>query len=135
MQVAPVALNSDKLSISLVEDDVAGRRSLQLLLRSANYEVRAYARAEALVNDPGARNSACLMTDLDMPDIDVIGLLGHLRAEGWRAPAILLTSTPSPELDIRAADAGFHAVLRKPLIDRIVLETVRAAILYDTPER
>ena len=106
---------------------------MQLLLRSANYEVRAYARAKALVNDPGARNSACLMTDLDMPDIDGIKLLSHLRAEGWRAPAILLTSSPSPELDIRAADAGFHAVLRKPLIDRIVLEMVRAAIICDTP--
>lgn len=106
---------------------------MQLLLRSANYEVRAYATAKALVNDLGARNCACLMTDL-MPDIDGIKLLSQLRAEGWDAPAILLTSSPSPDLDTRAADAGFHAVLRKPLIDRIVLETVRAAIVCNTSQ-
>jgi FixJ family two-component response regulator len=120
----------ERISVSLVVDDMLLRRSLQLLLRSCNYEVRAYATAEALLADSGSRASACLVTDLGMPGMDGITLLRRLRAGGWDGPAILITSSTAPDLASRAADEGFHAVLVKPLVDRIVLEAVRSAIAH-----
>ena len=128
MQASAFAPNTNRLSVSLVDEDLTVRRSLQLLLRSANYEVRAYATAKALIADPGALGSACLITDWDMPTFDGLELLRHVRGQGWNAPAILMTSSRRPGLELLATDAGFQALLIKPLIDRVVLETVRSVI-------
>ena len=128
MQAPAKAPDTDRLTVSLVDEDPAVRRSLQLLLRSANYEVRAYAMAKALLGDPGALGSACLMTDWHMPSFDGIELLSQMRTRGWNAPAILMTSSKSAGSERLATDAGFHALLIKPLADRIVLETVRTVI-------
>lgn len=119
---------AERITISLVDDDMVLRRRLQLLLRSCDYEVRAYPTAEALLADPGSRVSACLISDLHMPEIDGFLLLSRLRAGGWLAPAILITSSQESDLPARAMDAGFHAILIKPLADRLVLDAVRGAV-------
>jgi FixJ family two-component response regulator len=127
--------SNGRTPISLVDDDVALRRRLQLLLRASHYEVRAYATAETLLADPASRTCACLISDLHMPEIDGFTLLRRLRAGGWSKPAILITSSQDADLSKRAADEGFHAVLIKPLADRLVLDAVRGAVaLGETAE-
>ena len=44
------------------------------------------------------------------------------------APAILIASSQESDLPARAMDAGFHAILIKPLADRLVLDAVRGAV-------
>lgn len=119
---------NDRISISLVDDDMVLRRRLQLLLRASDYDVRAYSTAETLLADPGSRASACLISDLLMPQIDGLGLLWRLRSGGWLGPAILITSSQDADLPAKAIAEGFHAVLIKPLADRAVLDAVRGAV-------
>lgn len=128
MQALAASQVLERVPISLVDDDILLRRSLQLLLRSSDYDVRAYATPEALLADAGTRSSACLITDLGMPKMDGITLLGRLRSGGWHGPAILITSSTAADLAGRAADAGFHSVLVKPLVDHIILDTIRRAV-------
>lgn len=119
---------NERIPISLVDDDTALRRKLQLLLSASNYDVRAYSTPETLLADPELRNSACLMSDLNMPGMDGFTLLRSLRAGGWSGPAILITSSQDADLPAKASAEGFHSVLIKPLADRLVLEAVRNAI-------
>lgn len=119
---------NDRISISLVDDDMVLRRRLQLLLRASDYDVRAYSAAETLLADPGSRTSDCLISDLHMPQTDAFALLRCLRSGGWLGPAILITSSQDAGLPARAADQGFHTVLIKPLTDRAVLDAVRGAV-------
>lgn len=119
---------NDRIPISLVDDDTALRRRLQLLLRASNYDVRAYSTPETLLADPGSRTSACLMSDLYMPGMDGFALLRNLRTGGWSGPAILITSSKDANVPAKASAEGFHAVLFKPLADRLVLEAVRSAV-------
>lgn len=128
MPAHAVPTPNERLPISLVDDDMILRRRLQLLLRASDYEVRAYSAAEALLADPGSRTSACLISDLHMLEMDGFTLLRRLRAGGWAGPAILITSSQDSDLASQAADEGFHAVLIKPLADRLVLDAVRAAV-------
>lgn len=114
--------------ISLVDDDAELRRTLQLLLRASDYDVRAFATADALLADPRSRTTACLISDMHMPEIDGFTLLQRLRAGGWTGPAILITSSGDSGLAARASSEGFHAVLVKPLADRVVIEAVRSAV-------
>lgn len=125
-QAAP--RTNKRIPLSLVDDDILLRRRLQLLLRASDYDVRAYSTAEALLADPGSRTSACLISDLHMPEMDGFTLLRLLRAGGWSGPAILITSSLDSDLPARAAGEGFHAVLIKPLADRLVLAAVRTAV-------
>lgn len=117
-----------RIPISLVDDDVELRRALQLLLRASHYDVRAYATAEALLADPRSQTIACLISDMQMPGIDGFALLRRIRAGGWTGPAILMTSSREADLAARASREGFHAVLVKPLADRVVLEAVSTAL-------
>lgn len=117
-----------RIPISLVDDDVDLRRALQLLLRAANYDVRAYARAGAMLADARSHSIACLVADLTMPDMDGFTLLRRLRLAGWSGPAILITASLEAGLPERAAGAGFQTVLRKPLADRIMLAAVSSAV-------
>lgn len=125
-QAAPTS--NERTPISLVDDDMVLRRRLQLLLRASHYDVRAYSTAETLLADPVSRTSACLISDLHMPEMDGFTLLRRLRAGGWSEPAILITSSQDADLSRKATDEGFHAVLIKPLADRLVLHAVQGAV-------
>lgn len=107
-----------RASVLVVEDDASVRRSLLLLLRSHGLDVRAYASARQALADPLALSSHCLIADLAMPDLDGVGLLGALRAAGWSGPAILISGEPDENVEQKGRDAGFDAVLRKPMFDR-----------------
>jgi FixJ family two-component response regulator len=124
MQAQAFSPANERISLGLVDDDADLRRSLQLLLRSINYDVRAYTTGAALLADGGSRRCACLITDLHMRGLDGIELLRRLRSDGWHGPAILITSLGGPDV----ASRDFFAVLRKPLVDREVLAAVGRAI-------
>lgn len=128
MPASPAPQTSERASIALVDDDRVQRRRLQLLLRASDYDVRAYSTAETLLADPGSRASGCLISDLQMPEMDGFTLLRRLRSGGWFGPAILITSSHDADLPAKATSEGFHAVLIKPLADRVVLDAVRGAV-------
>jgi len=119
--------------ILLSEDDPAVRRSIQLLLVSRGYDVRAYTSASALLSDPLAHSATGLIADYRMSDVDGITMLNRLRASGWRGAAILITGFNAGNLAERAADEGYHAVLEKPLKDRQLLNQLATALTDISP--
>lgn len=110
--------------ILVSEDDSSVRRSLQLLLRSRGFDVRAYTSGTALLLDPQAQSGDCLVVDYCMPDIDGIAMLKRLRSTGWIGPAILITAHYTESLARSGREAGFAAVLEKPLGDNVLLQTI-----------
>ncbi|HEX6260226.1 MAG TPA: response regulator, partial [Woeseiaceae bacterium] len=106
----------------------AVRRSLQLLLCSKGLEVRAYRSARQAISDPLTRGASCLVADLVMPEIDGIELLDTLRREGWYGPAVLISGFLTDALEQQAREGGFAEVLRKPVGDSILVNTIRRLI-------
>jgi CheY-like chemotaxis protein len=115
-------------SILLVEDDDAVRRSLQLLLRSRGYEVRAHASGLGLAQDLGARGCDCLIADLMMPQVDAIQLLAELRAAGWNGKSVLISGHLDTRWENRAREGGYDLVLPKPLSDSVLVRTIEALL-------
>jgi two-component system response regulator FixJ len=103
--------------VLLVDDDLAVRRAIKVLLETCNYEVREYSRAADLLSDAKARAECCLITDYCMPEVNGLELLRNLRNTGWLAPAILITAYLDRDLAQRAIAWGFYAVIEKPLTD------------------
>lgn len=110
--------------ILVVEDDTAVRRSLQLLLRAHGYDVRAYGSAVAALSDEKARAAVCLVADLMMPDVDGIALLNQLRGASWHGPAVLISGHLTQMSRQAADDAGYAAVLDKPVPDSRLTDVV-----------
>jgi FixJ family two-component response regulator len=119
---------AERSRILLSEDDPAVRRSIQLLLVSRGYDVRAYTSATALLSDPLAHSAVGLVADYRMPDVDGITMLQRLRASGWQGAALLITGFKADNLVKRAANEGFHAVLEKPLKDQELLHNLAIAL-------
>lgn len=103
--------------VLLVDDDQAVRRSVGLLLRARGFSVHDFGSAAELLADRACAQSHCLITDYSMPSMDGLTLLARLRASGWPGTAILITGRYQHDLEKRALEAGFSALVEKPLTD------------------
>jgi FixJ family two-component response regulator len=63
-----------------------------------------------------------------MPGMNGLDLIGLLRARHIGAPAILITSHPSPSLRERARTAGVP-IVEKPLLGNTLLDTIRDVVV------
>lgn len=129
----PASPHTERPRILLSEDDSAVRRSIQLLLVSRGYDVRAYTSASALLSDPLVHSAVGLVADYRMPDVNGITMLQRLRASGWQGAALLITGFNARDLVQRATNEGFHAVLEKPLKDHELLNKLAAALADVSP--
>lgn len=116
------------LHILLLEDDEAVRRSLHLMLRAHGFEVSSYAAATPLLANAAVVSAGLLVVDHHLADSDGIRVLRELREIGWQGQAILITAFPSAELRDAAKDAGFHALLEKPLRPQELIRAIAAAV-------
>ena len=113
--------------ISIVDDDASLREALGGLVRSLGYEAATYADAEAFLAAGGARESACVVTDLQMPGMSGLDLLLQLRRAGSAAPVILITARTEAALETAAGEAGALCLLRKPFAaEELILALDRA---------
>ena len=113
--------------VLLVEDDSGVRRSIQLLLQTRGYDVRAFSSASLALADPAASDAACLVTDYRMDGMDGAELLRSLRAAGWSRPAILITAHRTDFVVAMEDETCFDAVLEKPLLDHRLITCVDRA--------
>ena len=108
----------------LVDDDRAVRRSITLLLRARGYKVHDFGSAAELLGAQVCESSHCLITDYLMPSMDGLVLLERLRAGGWTGCAALITGCYQKDLEKRALEAGFLALIEKPLTDEKLVDLI-----------
>jgi FixJ family two-component response regulator len=63
-----------------------------------------------------------------MPDMNGIDLARRLRNRDMAAPIILITGYPDENISARAAAAGVHDVMLKPLLEESLVTRIRGAI-------
>jgi FixJ family two-component response regulator len=114
--------------IIVIDDDKAVRDSLRFSLRLDGMDVYVCDSADSLLKYPALNDAACLVVDYRMPETDGFVLSEKLTARGIAVPRILITAPVTGALRNRAKAAGFFAVLEKPLLDNVLLQSVRAAI-------
>ncbi|MEO9129695.1 MAG: response regulator [Sphingomonas sp.] len=122
-------------SIALVGGDTAMRHARQLMFRAEGYDVRAYPGCDALLTDPAAIASDCIIADVDMRHIGGMQLVKEMRAIGWHGVAVLLTDTPYPQLATAAIDEHFTILSPKAIADRPLLDAVTEATHGLVPHR
>jgi len=119
--------------ISVVDDDISVRKSLDRLIRSAGLEVRVFASAEEFLDLGNHRNADCLILDVRLPGMSGIELLRHLGAHKRSVPVIFITAHGSDErARAEAASDWTVAYLIKPFSGDELLDAVNAALKWDS---
>ena len=122
-----VAIDRSTPVIVVVDDDVAVRNSLKFLLEIEGYVVRTFADGADLLDAQDLPASACLIVDQNLPGLNGLEIVDQLRARRYCAPAILITTNPSPALRENARRAGV-AIVEKPLLENVLIDRVRTTI-------
>jgi FixJ family two-component response regulator len=84
------------------------------LLEAQGFLVRDFADAEEFLRVTDGRDADCIVLDHNLSGMSGLDLIALLRARDVITPAIIVSGHGRALLD-RAAKAGVHAVLRKPL--------------------
>jgi FixJ family two-component response regulator len=80
--------------VAVVDDDQSVLRALEYLLESADYSVRLFTSATALLESGCLPEIDCLISDIDMPGMDGFELLERLHAAHPGLRTILITGYP-----------------------------------------
>ncbi|MCQ6256544.1 response regulator transcription factor [Pseudomonas sp. Q11] len=85
---------SNTATISIIDDDESVRIALDGLLRSHGYRVRTYAGALDFLSSCELENTACLISDIQMPGMTGIQMYDRLSTLGIDIPIIFITGYP-----------------------------------------
>ena len=124
----------EQLRALVVDDSQAMRRNLMLALhRMGVFEVdEAQDGVEGLKKFNEGRFDLVL-TDINMPLMDGLKLVGHIRQGSGRpeVPIVVVTTESAEEDRQRAMKLGASAYLVKPVQAREIVDTVRTLLRLD----
>ena len=114
--------------IAIVDDDRSVREAAKTLVGSLGYATAAFASAEEFLQSGRLRETACLITDVQMPGMSGVDLHDHLTANGHSTPVIFVTAYPEESVRVRALDAGAFGFLSKPFTEESLIECLNLAL-------
>ncbi|MCE5309794.1 MAG: sigma-54 dependent transcriptional regulator [Acidobacteriales bacterium] len=115
-----------KNRILVVEDEEKLRRVLELQLQTAGFEVDKAGTAEEGLRL--ADHADMVLTDLRLPGMDGLELLGLLRRQNSQLPVIVMTAYGTVESAVEAMKAGAVDFLMKPFSLDHLMAVVNKAI-------
>ena len=115
---------SEAVVVSLVDGDPIVRHERLLMLRSRNFNVRAYETCAALLADPASRNASSIVVDLGLKNCEGPQLLRRMRASGWRGKAILLGGENTDNVIAREAEEHGDRILPRSLDDQSLVRAI-----------
>jgi FixJ family two-component response regulator len=123
-------MKPDRELVYLVDDDLRIRESIVELLDSLQFEAIAFESAAAYLAHIRADDAACMILDLQLPDINGLDLQQRLNDEN-SIPIIFISGHGDVPTTVKAMKAGAIEFLTKPLHEESLIEAVRSALVRD----
>ena len=119
--------------ILIVDDEAAVADSLQLILSSRSYEVRAVYSAEEAIDILGEWRPDLAMIDVMLPQMNGIELAGILSGNCPQCRLLLISGHPGTTDLLNDARSHGHSfeILAKPLHPTFILATLTALLPKD----
>ena len=114
--------------ISIVDDDHFVRDAVGDLVQSLGYEVATFESAGHFLRSRRLAETACLITDVQMPGLSGLDLQSRIAADGHRIPVIFLTAFPEERFRRRAMRAGAVGFLSKPFDEESLINCLKTAL-------
>jgi FixJ family two-component response regulator len=111
---------ADRDTVYIVDDDADVRDSARALLEAYDLAVEEFASAQAFLDGFKTGCKACLLLDLNMPEMGGLELLEQLRRRKIGLPVIVVTAQGDPNAQELARRAGAFAFLEKPVDESLI---------------
>ncbi len=128
MELPEARGGSDRLLLSVVDDDASVRESLPDLLREFGFAARAFSSAEEFLSSDYLDQTSCLILDIAMPGMSGPQLQRELKRRGQEIPIIFITASTNKTVPPRLLEQGAVECLFKPFSDTALLEAVNSAL-------
>ena len=115
--------------VFVVDDDPLVRDSVADLLCSAGFAALTFGSATEFIQAKRADVSACLILDVELPDLSGLDLQTDLAKSGIEVPIIFLTGHGDIPKSVRAMKAGAVEFLTKPFRAEELVDAVRQALV------
>lgn len=115
-------------AVHIIDDDDAVRDSLAVLLEIRGVPVETYASAAAFLVALADGAEGCVVTDVQMPDMNGLELLAALRADGHTLPVIVATARSDRAMAAEVMAHGATALIEKPFTPDAFIAAVSKAL-------
>jgi two-component system response regulator FixJ len=115
-------------TVLVVDDDPSVLPALARLIRAAGLKVATFDRPSVLLASEVPATNACMLVDVDLPEMNGIQLCEALVRSGRGLPAIIITGHNDVETRRMIARAHPVATLFKPIDERTLLEAIDRAL-------
>ena len=102
-------------------------------MTALGYTVEAFPSAVDFLASPLLPQTACLVSDVQMPGMTGVELHRHLIDAGYAIPTILVTAYPDEAIRKRALKNGVLCYLSKPVDDDHLERCLRSALESGKP--
>lgn len=116
-------------SVFVIDDDEAVRDSLLTLLRAQGFMARGFVSGIDFFNRLPEARSACVITDIRMPDMDGAEVVRRLAAEKGHAwPVIVITGHADVPMAVQLMKAGVVDFIEKPFDPHRLSESLQGCL-------
>ncbi len=114
--------------VIVIDDDPSMLRALRRLIKAAGFDVRAYDRPSTLLKSELPRARACLVVDINLPEMNGVELCEKLASLGCSLPVVLITGQYDEETRSLALRAHPVALLIKPFARDQLIASIDGAL-------
>src|SRR5215469_4842437 len=122
----------DMAVVLVLDDDISIRRSLRRLISAAGFQVQTFSKPSELLASEIPGSNACMVVDIDLPEMTGIEMCKILKGLGRSLPTILITGRTDAHTRFLAAQADPVALLFKPFQEEPLLDAIGRALALST---
>jgi RNA polymerase sigma factor (sigma-70 family) len=126
---------ADDPLVYVVDDDLSVREALRSMIRSVGLRCETFASAREFLGHTRADGPACLVLDVQLPDLSGLDLPAELSSQGADIPTVFMTGHGTIPMSVRAMKAGAVEFLTKPFSGDDLLSAIHQALERDREAR
>lgn len=121
-------------TVLVVDDNPSVLRALGRLISASGFTVKMFAKPSELMTSEIPTSNACMVVDIDLPEMTGIEMCEVMKSSGRGLPAILITGRTDRRTQLQAAQADAVAVLFKPFDRGPLLDAIGRALALSTKD-
>lgn len=114
--------------VAIVDDDESFRTAIANLIRSLGHSVASFDSAEEFLRWDHLHDTACLISDVQMPGMSGIELHEQLLAQGHRMPIIFVAADSESKARGEAFASGALGFFNKPFNEEKLISCLEQAL-------